>query len=113
MDTKEICRQALLTEASLSSEIQNQIDSITNVEWRNFDQSYLEFLDEQISLGARGPEWTERLKIRRDAFSKFSDREHLSCQLETDGLVWDFRVLPDTCEVFHYEFYSYGTEKNG
>lgn len=30
-----------------------------------FDASYLEFLDTQISLDARGPEWLDLLKARR------------------------------------------------
>ena len=108
MNSKEICIEAIKKESTLLSDIDDYIGEVTSIEWRKFDQSYLDFLDKQIELGGRGLEWTERLNRRRANYSTFINRDLLSCQIVANGLVYNFRISPDSCEVIHYEFYSYG-----
>ena len=43
--------------------------STAEVEPHSIDDSYLDFLREQIELGARGPEWTRVLAARLEALN--------------------------------------------
>ena len=113
MDTGEICRQAIRECPDLPEDVRSRAGEIRSVEWSEFDQSYIDFLDEQIGLGARGPEWSDRLKQRKKDYLELIDTKHLNCTLEEEGLIWDFAITTDPPKVVHYEFYSYGTNQNG
>ncbi len=58
-----------------SSAIQHVLDagsldaSEVDVREHRFDASYLEFLDAQIALDARGPEWVDLLRTRKAGLS--------------------------------------------
>ena len=47
-------------------------------ESKRLDESYLDFLEEQIALEARGPEWKVLLQARRDALGPYVGKE-LGC----------------------------------
>src|SRR5262245_2500202 len=49
----------------LPEELRSRAHEARGREESSFDESYFAFLDEQIELSPRGPEWTERLKVRR------------------------------------------------
>ena len=44
-------------------------------------QDYLDFLEEQIRLGARGPEWNDVLRLRRNALKPFVGKEVLTISI--------------------------------
>jgi hypothetical protein len=113
MDPGDICREAIRGCSELPPRVRERSDYIRNFEWSEFDQTYLDFLDEQISLEARGPTWSERLLQRKQNCIALVDTKHLNCCLEDDGLIWHFKITPDPPKVIHFEHYSYGTESIG
>jgi len=47
--------------------VRDSASSVAGLETSSFDVTYLEFLDQQIELNARGDEWSQRLSSRRCA----------------------------------------------
>lgn len=113
MNPSETCTQAIRNCCELPPGVRGLSGDIHGVEWGEFDQTYLDFLDEQISLEPRGPEWTERLRQRKRDYSALVDIQHLNCYLEADGLIWCFKISIDPPKVVHFEHYSYGTKPIG
>jgi hypothetical protein len=74
MPSKDIFVSAIQADESLPFELRDKAIGVTNLEERKFDSSYIEFLDGQIALGPRGPEWTEILKRRKEALLPYCDR---------------------------------------
>jgi hypothetical protein len=73
------------------------------IEEHSFDESYLEFLDTQISLAPRGPEWTERLKLRREALTPYCNQILLRRRVRLGHHDYTIEVLPESEEVVHWE----------
>ena len=113
MDPREICIKAIRECSELPSGVRERAADIRSVEWSEFDQTYLDFLDEQISLEPRGPAWSERLRHRKKGCIALVDTKHLNCRLEEDGLVWVFKVRADPPKVVHFEHYTHDTEPIG
>jgi hypothetical protein len=76
---------------------------IRSVSQSCFDASYLEFLDEQIRLGPRGPEWTARLRRRREALASYCDKRLLYATVSADGAEYSLRIDPETERIVHWE----------
>lgn len=69
------------------------------------DSSYLAFLDSQIELEPRGPEWTERLKKRRAGLSPFCDVPLVSGTVRTATCDVTVYVDPERRVVVFWEEY--------
>ena len=78
----------------------------STVEQHSFDQSYIDFLDIQIHLSPRGPEWTERLRKRREGLLPFMDRPLLSSSLQVGSDDYTIEVDPETKTVVYWERYE-------
>ena len=76
------------------------------VEQHSFDQSYIEFLDTQIRLSPRGPEWTERLKRRRAGLLPFTGRQLLRSSLHVGRDDYTVEVDPEAGTVVYWERYE-------
>jgi hypothetical protein len=99
MPSKDRFVEAIQADLSLPPDLRDQATGVINLEEREFDFSYLQFLDEQISLSPRGPEWTKILKRRRKALSPYCGRVTWS------GNVADYtvRVDPEKQTVIYWE----------
>lgn len=113
MDTGEICKQAIRECHDLPKDVRDRADEIQNVEWSKFDQSYIDFLDEQILLEARGPEWSERLRKRKRNLLALVDMRYLSCKLDGDGHSWTFAIASDPPDMVHHESCTLNTNLSG
>jgi hypothetical protein len=71
MEHCEIFRQAVRDCPELPADVRARVAEARGIEESSFDQSYVEFLDEQIRLSPRGPEWTEILRRRREGLRAF------------------------------------------
>jgi hypothetical protein len=76
---------------------------VVDVEMHRFDESYIEFLDLQIGLCLRGPEWTEVLQRRRNALAPFVGRDLLRGRLQVGNTVYSIEVDPQSKSVIHWE----------
>lgn len=98
---RELARLAL---SSLEVVVSAQL-TIASVERGTFDESYIEFLDEQIFLGAQGPEWTARLQARREGLARWTDCPLLTIRAENTSAQFTVEVDPNSGKVVHWERY--------
>lgn len=80
---------------------------VTGLEEHRFEQSYIEFLDKQIRLNPRGPDWTARLVRRRAALLPFCDVTLLRGRVQAGGADFIVEIDPATRAVVHWEEYEY------
>jgi len=71
-----------------------------------FDKSYLDFLDEQITLSPRGPEWTQRLIQRKESLARHCDKELVVCSLGHGSDIATIEIDPATENVVYWEIYQ-------
>jgi len=64
-ELRAICMETVSKCTRLPLAVRENTNAIEAVEITNFDQGYIEFLDQQIAVEPRGRKWSERLKIRR------------------------------------------------
>lgn len=103
MNKLEVVQQCLQSCNELPGIVCENIANITNIEIRSFDVSYIEFLDEQINLNARGAEWTNRLKSRRENLAVFVGVKLLNASLYINGREFSFKIEPNERRVIHWE----------
>ena len=76
---------------------------VVDVEMHRFDESYIEFLDLQIGLSPRGPEWIEVLQRRRNALALFVGRNLLRGRVQVGNTVYSIEIEPELKSVIHWE----------
>ncbi|WP_425395753.1 hypothetical protein [Aeoliella sp.] len=77
-----------------------------SVEESLFDYSYIEFLDQQIELNARGDEWSERLRERKSGLQQWCNTPLIHGRIECGADDYSVYVDPDTQTVVWWEEYS-------
>lgn len=98
MDAVRNCRE-------LSDTVREKAEATGNIEIRVFDQSYIEFLEGQVALEPRGPEWNARLQKRITNLHQYTDREIANCRLRFGELDYWLKIDPITKSVIHWESY--------
>jgi hypothetical protein len=98
--------RTVLQADALPVEVRNAATSLDFVSRSTFDQSYLDFLQEQIDDAASGPEWTARVKARLAALLPYRDRLTFMGFIATEGGLWSVRVDPAKQVVIHGELAS-------
>jgi len=58
MSSHALFVEAVRAADTLPAVLREHADEVTGLEKTRFDESYIEFLDTQIRLSPRGPEWT-------------------------------------------------------
>lgn len=79
--------------------------TVKDVDEHVFDESYIQFLDQQIELNARGDAWSERLRRRRDVLATWTDRSLVRVVCTGNGREWWFDVDPESKRVLRAESY--------
>lgn len=92
-ELRGICVEAVGSCADIPSAARENKDAVGSVEISTYDQSYIEFLDSQIALAARGLEWNERLRTRRDHLSRHVGRELARCRCNLEPMTTGFRLI--------------------
>ena len=72
-------------------------------EQKTVTESYLDFLKEQISLNARGEEWTAILRRRLNALDPFKGRELIQVSFAKGKNQCFVRVEPTSLNIVHWE----------
>jgi hypothetical protein len=107
MDPTKIFIEVVRASQDLPADVRSQVGEARAIEESSFDESYIQFLDEQIRLSPRGPQWAERLKRRRAALYAFCGMPLISGHIRSGGLDTWVKVDPKTREVIHWEQYNY------
>jgi hypothetical protein len=88
-------------------------EEVTGLEMSRFDRSYLEFLDEQIALSPRGPEWTSRLVQRRAGLAKLCEMPLLNGRVLAGATEYWVKVYPFAGAVVYWEEYVNARSPSG
>jgi hypothetical protein len=104
-ERKQILVEAVRKSADIPPDVRGCAENAQSVQEHSFDQSYLEFLDEQIRLCPRGPEWNERLLKRRRELARYCDRVLIRGRITIRADDYAVEVDPNTGEVVHLEAY--------
>ena len=107
MSFKALFIQSVRATETLPVSLRDHAYDVTDLEEHRFDRSYIEFLDEQIHLSPRGPDWTERLKRRRADLLPFCDAILLRGTVRVGDVGFDVEIDPKTRAVIHWEQYEY------
>ena len=106
MDSKTLLIDAVRTRADLPASLREHVTEVTAVEEHRFDQTYIKFLDEQIRLSPRGPEWTERFLRRRAALSPFCGVTLVRGRIRVADTDYTVEVDLETRSLIHWEEYK-------
>jgi len=71
MEHSELFSQVVRDCQELPADVRANVSEARGIEESCFDESYIEFLDTQIRLSPRGPEWRETLQRRREGLRSF------------------------------------------
>jgi hypothetical protein len=103
MIDKSLFIQIVEADKSLPLWLRENANAAESLEEHQFDESYLQFLDEQINLSPRGPEWAEALKRRRTALSAFCNKRLARANIRISNLTLTVEVHPESRSVIHWE----------
>ena len=85
--------------------VRNSTASVSGIETRSFDVSYLEFLDQQVELNARGDEWSNRLRSRRIGLADWCDIPLIDGSITVGTDDYTIKVDPKTQSVVYWEHF--------
>jgi hypothetical protein len=89
--------------SELPLQVRSNADQATGIQESCFDESYIQFLDEQIRLNPRGQEWTEILRHRRNGLLSFCNVPLISGRIRTDTLNTWIKIDPKKKTVVFWE----------
>jgi hypothetical protein len=98
--------QILQGASELPEGLRSRDFEVQSCEESRFDESYIAFLDEQIQLSPRGPEWAERLKRRRTGLAPYCRVELISGHVRAGTSGFTVYVDPSSREVVYCEEYQ-------
>ena len=103
MSLKTLFLEAVSAAKDLPETLREHAAEVSGLEEHRFDKTYIEFLDEQIGLSPRGPEWTEILKRRRAALLPYCDAMLVRGRVRGDKYDYYVEIHPVTKTVIHWE----------
>lgn len=77
-----------------------------SVEESCFNESYIEFLEEQIRLSPRGPEWTARLQQRRADLQPYCRVKYVRGVIPAGSSHFSVYLIPEQRVIIHWEEYD-------
>ncbi|MDB5318514.1 MAG: hypothetical protein JWN40_145 [Phycisphaerales bacterium] len=95
--------EAVRAQADLPALLRERASDVTDLEQHQFEESYLAFLDEQIRLSPRGPQWAERLARRRAALLPFRGLTLLRGLVQVGDSDFTVEIDLTTRAVVHWE----------
>ena len=106
MDTRQLFIDVVRAATDVPAQLTAVAADVRGCELSSFDESYIEFLDTQIRLGARGPEWTERLTRRRAGLSPYCGMTLIYGRLSSAAADYSVYVDPRGLRVVYWEEYA-------
>lgn len=91
--------------ADLPDSVHNAASTVDGLEESTFVSTYLNFLDEQIELNARGDEWSDRLRRRRVGLAEWCDRPLIHGSVVVGPNEYTVRVDRESHSVVFWEEY--------
>ena len=107
MELSDLFIEVVRSSEVLPAEVRAHAGEARAVEQSQFDESYIEFLDTQIRLSPRGPDWTARLRQRRKAMRPHCGVALLSGIVPVGDRHFSVYVLPEQRTIAHWEEYEF------
>jgi len=107
MKPAELFAEVVRARQNLPADVRSHAGEARGVEESCFDESYIQFLDEQIQLSPRGPEWTEILRRRRDGLRSFCNVPLISGHIRTGQFDTWVNIDPKNRAVIFWEHLEY------
>lgn len=104
--------KAVMECADLPQIGKERVHHALHIEEHTFDASYIDFLNEQIRLNARGEEWSARLRHRRKRMAPFTDQRLIRGKIPIPDGDLSIEVEPESSRVIHWEEYSYAEQSD-
>jgi hypothetical protein len=102
-DVIRTARALAQSERRVPADVRDALDGAVEAEFEVFDSSYLEFLDEQIRLNARGDHWTTVLSQRRAALAPLAGERLLRLTVRLSTGSASLRFTTDPLQWVHCE----------
>ena len=96
----------IIQHAELPQAVRKVLKKADQVESHSVSQSWLSWLDTQIELAARGPEWTSLYKARRSNLTEFVKTTFIEASPSVGSTHAFAFVDPTTNKVIHWELFS-------
>jgi hypothetical protein len=108
METNRITKfsQTVLAASGLPAWVRENVVSVRGLEEKIFEQSYLNFLDEQIALSPRGPEWTKVLQILRSALTNYCGKNLMSEIVSAGERNCFIKINPESEKILYWELWD-------
>jgi hypothetical protein len=106
VNLRELFVTAVANSEGAPNDLRTNASSVTALEEHKFDATYIDFLDEQIGLNARGAEWTQRLQRRRDALRPFCNITLVRGIVHGSGAQYTVEIQPTDQRIVHWEEYE-------
>ena len=103
MTLSEVFAEAVRRTHGLPGEIYAHAHEARGLDAEPFDESYIQFLETQIEIGARGPEWTAILRARRHALQPYCDVPLISGNVPVGGRHFHMYAHPEKKVIVHWE----------
>ncbi len=110
MQPLELFLEVVRSSKELPADVRLHVDEASGVGETCFDESYIAFLDEQIQLSPRGPEWAEILKRRREILLPFCNITLVSGQIRSGGFIHLIKIDPKTKTIVNWEQAEYSDQ---
>jgi hypothetical protein len=98
---------------ALPASVRNAASTALGVEESRFDSTYLDFLDQQVELNARGDEWSDRLRRRRARLADWCDCPLIHGRIVVGADEYTVQVDARTQTVIYWEEYPGVHEAGG
>ncbi|QDS98086.1 hypothetical protein [Adhaeretor mobilis] len=106
MNPKNVFIAAVSKCAELPVAVRKSAATVQGIRTSTFDASYLEFLDTQIELNARGDQWSDCLRRRREGLAPWCDVPLIDGTIAVGVDDYTVEVDPQTYEVVYWEKYE-------
>ncbi len=106
MNQFETFTNAVRTCDALPERVRESARSVVGIETSSFDATYLEFLDQQIQLNARGDAWSQRLRTRFAGLVAWCGIPLIGGRIKLDNDDYIIKVEPNTGSVVYWEHYA-------
>ena len=103
----DIFIEAVQGSLTLPPEVHAHAHEALVIEQTQFDETYIEFLDTQIRLSPRGPEWTARLRQRREDLQAYCGITLVRGVVPVGDRHFSLHVMPERKTVINWEEYDY------
>jgi hypothetical protein len=91
--------------------VRENVDSVRGFDEKLVEQSYLSFLEQQIALQPRGPEWTKVLQRRLESLKNYCGKK-LASGIVSEGEKNCFiKLSPESKKILYWELWDFETQE--